>query len=47
MELGEKGKNVVEQRFNIHRFANEWEKIFEEVINNKTDNHEKTNRIYK
>jgi len=47
LEIGKKGKNVVEQRFNIHRFANEWEKIFEEVINNKTDNHEKTNRIYK
>ena len=46
-ELGKAGKKIVEQQFNIHRFAKEWEETFKEVINNKTYNHEKTNRIYK
>jgi glycosyltransferase involved in cell wall biosynthesis len=46
-ELGMAGKKIVEQRFNIRRFSREWEETFKEVINNKTCNHEKTNRIYK
>ena len=33
-ELGMAGKKIVEQRFNIHRFAKEWEETFKEAINN-------------
>jgi len=44
-DIGAKGKQYAEERFNIDRFAEEWKNIFESVVA-KNENHEKKNRIY-
>ncbi len=31
-KIGNEGKKIAEQRFDINRFTNEWEYLFEEVI---------------
>jgi len=45
-QLGKAGKKIVEERFNINRFINDWEETFEQVIHQKTLDHEETNSIY-
>lgn len=45
-QLGSAGKKYVEERFNIQRFAMEWEKTFEDIIQKKL-NYEQTDSIYK
>ena len=44
-DIGQKGKQYVEDRFNIYRFTEEWESIFETAIGKK-ENYEKENSIY-
>jgi glycosyltransferase involved in cell wall biosynthesis len=44
-DIGQKGKQYVEDRFNIYRFTEEWENIFETAIGKK-ENYEKENSIY-
>jgi glycosyltransferase involved in cell wall biosynthesis len=46
VQLGEQGKKIEEERFNIQRFTKEWKETFEQVINQKKQTHEKTNSIY-
>jgi len=46
VRLGEKGKKIADERFNIQRFTKEWQETFEQVINQKNQTHEKTNSIY-
>lgn len=44
--LGAAGKKIAEDRFNIQRFTKDWKGAFEEAINLKKYNHEKTNSVY-
>ena len=45
--LGNEARKTVLQRFNIDRFVNDWEQVFELAIqNNKLTTYEKENRIY-
>jgi len=46
VRLGEQGKKIAHERFNIQRFTKEWQETFEQVINQKNQTHEKTNSIY-
>jgi glycosyltransferase involved in cell wall biosynthesis len=46
VKLGEQGKKIADERFNIQRFTKEWKETFEQVINQKKQTHEKTNSIY-
>ena len=46
VQLGEQGKKIADERFNIQRFTKEWKDTFDQVINPKKLNHEKTNSIY-
>jgi len=43
--IGAKGQEYAEDRFNINRFTEEWENIFESVTSKK-ENYEKENSIY-
>lgn len=44
-EIGRKGKQYADDRFDINRFTEEWENIFESAIAKK-ENYEKENSIY-
>jgi glycosyltransferase involved in cell wall biosynthesis len=44
-DIGAKGKQYAEERFNINRFTEEWENVFESAIS-KNENYEKENRVY-
>ncbi len=44
-EIGAQGKKYAEERFNVERFTEEWENVFELAISKK-ENYEKENRIY-
>jgi hypothetical protein len=44
-DIGAKGKQYAEERFNINRFTEEWENVFEFAIS-KNENYEKENRVY-
>lgn len=44
--IGKRGKEYVEDRFNINRFTQNWKQTFEYVIKKFTRNYEKTNSIY-
>lgn len=46
-QIGSAGKKIAEERFNIKRFTSEWKETFQQAINLKKINHEKTNSIYK
>ena len=45
--LGQEGKKIAEKRFNIDRFAREWEETFQMAIKIKTIMYEKENSVYK
>src|SRR5690606_5427005 len=44
-EIGANGKMYAEERFNIHRFVEDWKNVFELAIT-KNENYEKENSFY-
>jgi hypothetical protein len=44
--MGRNAKQVATERFDIHRFTNDWENIFRETIQLNFHNHEKKNSVY-
>jgi glycosyltransferase involved in cell wall biosynthesis len=43
--LGRNGRETALKRFNIHRFINDWENVFDSVIDGKTDRVELVDRL--